>query len=354
MRNRVLNSSTESYRTLAGSSPTRGIRDSDGIKYHEGHIFARAMDGQDAVTIGVSSLSKIWSNTSNRVPQFLGWCASLADRLSNNQKVKTGTELDKLGSGELALSIPENVITADWSKETYVNPTRLQYFDLGGKPVSSQLLDCDLQVVVDRDDPDSLIVTLEAADLTWPFRYRLNHRPHFQLLDDQQQSIVLDRNGRPWLLIDYINSHPLRFYFSDFSSLEGRELLRSAETEPAALDSDRIELIDWARANVDIQREFLNINDGRIPIHEYVGKRLVNENNDVVFYDHGSGELADFLSVHDEGEIVTFTLYHCKGSKEEAPGERVDELYEVAGQVVKSVRWFGDHRKLQAKVGRRL
>jgi hypothetical protein len=33
-------------------------------------------------------------------------------------------------------------------------------------------------------------------------------------------------------------------------------------------------------------------------------------------------------------------MFHCKGSKEQQPGNRVEDLYEVCGQAVKSCVWI--------------
>ena len=354
MRNRVLNNTAESYRTLAGPSPAKGIQLSDGVRYHEGHVFARAVDGEAEVTIGLSSLSKIWSNTNSSIPQLIDWCDALAARLANEQPVKTGTELDRLGTGQLATAIPEHAIAAEWDKNTYENPCRIAYVDAEGGKVESQLLDCDLEIDGEASDREQIHLALVGPGLIWPFAFHLKPRPHFRTLDADQQAITVQRVGKPLPLIDYLNTHPIRFYFADFSSLVGREILLPPSVYPQAFDPERIEVVDWDAASVDIRREFGAAAGGRRPIHAYLGERLLAEGYDVVLYDHGPGELADYLAVRDDEEAVTFDLYHCKGSKGAMAGERVGDLYEVCGQVVKSVRWLGDEKRLRKGVGRRL
>lgn len=354
MRNRVLNNTAESYRTLAGPSPAKGIQLSDGVRYHEGHVFARAQDGEDDVTIGLSSLSKIWSNTSSPVPQLIDWCDALAARLGSNAPVETGTELDRLGTGQLAAEVPEHVIAADWDKDTYENPCRIAYVDAEGGNVGCQLLDCDVEIDSEASDREHIELALVGPGLHWPFAFHLKPRPHFQTVEQDQPEITVQRAGRPLPLIDYLNIHPIRFYFADFSSLVGREILLPPTVQPQAFDPEQIEAVDWLAENVNMQREFGDAGDGLRSIHDYLGQRLLDEGYDLVLYDHGSGELADYLAVRDEEEAVSFELYHCKGSKEATAGERVGDLYEVCGQVVKSVRWLGDEKRLQNRVKRRL
>jgi superfamily II DNA or RNA helicase len=354
MRNRVLNNTSESYRTLSGSTPTRGIDPSDGVRYHEGHIFGRGLDGEKEVTIGLSSLSKIWSNTSTLVDELVDWCDALAERLSSKETVKTGSELDYLGTGSLAKSIPEHPIAADWDRGTYTNPCRIRYADEDGVMVVSQLLDCSLDIDHNQSSKERVVVVLRNSGLEWPIEFRIDRRPHFQLLDPAQQGIKIERNGPGVSLIDYLNGRPLRFYFADFSSLVGREILLPPEVEPVAFPEDQIEVINWRKERVDICREFGAKAGGLCSIHDYVGKRLSDRNYDFVLYDHGSGELADYIGIKDDGEALLFELYHCKKSKSKTAGERVDDLYEICGQVVKSVRWMGDYKRLRERIKGRI
>jgi len=354
MRNRVLNNTTESYRTLAGSAPDRGIRRGDSLLYHEGHAFARGLDGDQEITIGLSSLSKVWSNTSSLVPDLLEWCSQLADRLASDQQPITGSALDLLGTTQLAKRIPTNPIAADWDKHTYTSPCQITYHDEHDQPMTRQLLDFDLMVDTAESDSKAIRFAISGPDLYWPLEFRLDERPHIQLTNADQQAVQVARVGRPIALIDYLNAHPVRFYFADFSSLIGRELLMPPAHELLAFAVEQIEAVDWAAENVDIQLEFGSSKDGRHSIHDYLARRLLADGHEVVLYDHGSGELGDYLAVREDPEFVQFELYHCKGSKEPTAGDRVSDLYEVCGQVVKSVRWFNKNDRLRKRVRERV
>lgn len=72
---------------------------------------------------------------------------------------------------------------------------------------------------------------------------------------------------------------------------------------------------------------------------------------DVVFDDDGAGEVADIVAIKNinNNELV-IDLYHCKYCLKTdgiaRPGARIDDVYQVAGQAIKSVKWFGDKEKL--------
>lgn len=118
--------------------------------------------------------------------------------------------------------------------------------------------------------------------------------------------------------------------------------------ESGAIHGDT-ETIEWT--GCDITVEFL-INDGSEKAlqrrAELGDNRTVQEHLEqhllalptlvALFYDHRSGEAADYIAVTaDPNGDVEIALYHCKGAGGAPSGGRVGDVYEVAGQLVKSV-----------------
>ncbi len=107
-----------------------------------------------------------------------------------------------------------------------------------------------------------------------------------------------------------------------------------------------MEVVDWTAANVDITREFGAAGDGLISVHAYLDRELANSDAAVVYYDHGTGEIADFVVFKQDGMHLVIRLLHCKGATGAVPGHRLDDINEITGQVVKSVTWAHKHRML--------
>jgi hypothetical protein len=59
--------------------------------------------------------------------------------------------------------------------------------------------------------------------------------------------------------------------------------------------------------------------------------------------DHGSGEIADVVVLErlqqGPNARVRAHLMHCKASSDHQPGHRLNDLYEVVGQTIRSARW---------------
>lgn len=146
---------------------------------------------------------------------------------------------------------------------------------------------------------------------------------------------------------EFLNEYPLHFYCADFSRLRGEEWFPCREA-PDLFDRAQIQTIDWNGCN--IQKEFYKQNearDGRASVHEHLDVRLQGDaNNTIIFYDHRSGEVADYLVVATEANRFVMTLYHCKKSGGQQPGCRIDDIYDAAGQVIKSFNLLSNEKEL--------
>ena len=89
-------------------------------------------------------------------------------------------------------------------------------------------------------------------------------------------------------------------------------------------------------------------------VHGHLRQMLEKTAAEIIYYDHGSGEIADYVTVTRQSDTLAVGLYHCKGSKEPKPGARVEDAYEVCGQAEKSVVWAQSLPRLLKKIdGRR-
>ena len=81
--------------------------------------------------------------------------------------------------------------------------------------------------------------------------------------------------------------------------------------------------------------------------------------SDIVIYDHRTGEVADYISFQETNDAIICKLAHCKGAsgkkiKDKKAGSRVDDAYEVAGQVVKCLPYRQRPDELKLKLINRL
>ena len=80
---------------------------------------------------------------------------------------------------------------------------------------------------------------------------------------------------------------------------------------------------------------------------------LANKEYKYIVYDHGSGEIADFITMREEENRILVSLYHVKKMSGSNYNSTVGDIYEVCGQAIKSITWFSVKGKLPQKIMQR-
>ena len=339
MRNRQQSSLTESYRMLTGSHVDEAIRAEDARLFHRGHCFGSAIENGNEVTIGLSSASKIWSNTSFSLPELLAWCRNLARKILDEKAAVTGSNLDLLQMGTIVSAMPARALWAEWDKDIYLDPP-LARFEIDGRPFQDALTQFSLEV--EESDADGVRLLLEGPSLGTRIQFKIAENPQFSYLSDEQTRVELAFGRRSEDIVDYFNDNPLNLMLDDWSRICGEEHFTAPAEPYNPFDSERIKVVDWKGGGVDIRVEYADNRGNVIPssIQLFLERQLNVDGNAVVFWDHGSGESADFIVLRPAAEDgVHVTLYHCKAAGGAEPGNRVGDVYEVCAQAVKSIIW---------------
>jgi superfamily II DNA or RNA helicase len=336
MRKRHKLGQIESYRIISGPSADKAIQDSDGRLFDRGHCFGKAVEDGSEITIGVSTASKVWSNTYDRIPELLDWCNNLARKIASRRIAVTGSRLDLLSPGEELIHVPAGVIAMTWVSDVYRDPPPVLYHRADGTVAEKNLLDFDLEIVDSREG--GVIFAIRNDEIEWRGEFSLEGINLFQPALEDGPDMVVHRGNEDVWMEDYLNEELPSFYTSDLSAIEGTSIFRL----PAELEifgNDSFETIDWAAAGVDITKEKPSGN-GRRSIFEWTEERLIGSDAAVVFCDDGSGEMSDFISLEETAAGPRVKMFHCKASGGPQPGNRVDDLYDVCGQAVKSSVWL--------------
>jgi len=356
MKNRVLNSSTESYRIITGSRAQEAIRSTDGQLYHRGHIFGKAEEQGEKITIGYSSASKVWSNRYYRIPELITWCSILASKFQSEAVVNTASGLDFLNVGEEIDEIPEQVICADWGELAYRQPLSVEYIDSDGRGGSCDLLDLQLDIDRANSTTEQVQIVINGPGFELPLEFSLTRDVYFNPINEDANNIRLHKGADSITIIDYLNANPLDIYLADMSRINGSEIYRFNADDFQPLDLESIKVIDWIGESVNITKEFGETSgeDELISIHDFMMKYITSQNPVLLFYDHRKGEIADFVSIMETDDQISIALYHCKGSGGNTPATRLEDVYEVSSQVIKSTYWLNRPTELFERIRQRL
>ncbi|MGE7413575.1 DEAD/DEAH box helicase [Methylobacterium tarhaniae] len=351
LRNRASNSSAAAYLTKTGGSVERTISHADARHYMRGHLFGGGTrDGVD-ITIGVSGTSKIWQNSSARLFELVDWMDGLAGRLSTQRAVVTHSGLDLLATAREIDRFPAPVFAADWDRDVYTHPWSVMVASATGIR-SVPLTDFDVAVDHAGCDDWQVPVTIKGHGTEIALTFDIRGEPHFRGGSDVA-SVMVERRGARATLLDHLNERPLSFYTVELGLIRGSDYSTPADPDQAPFDPACVDCHDFVASNVCINTEVGVAPGSKLSIFQFVQGRLVNGPATVVFCDHGSGEIADFIEIREFGDEIEVEIHHCKSTKHTAPGTRVEDAYEVIGQAIKSARWC-ERARIRAKIEHRM
>lgn len=348
LKNTTFNSQSETYRTLTGPAAERAVTAGDSRAYAQGHFFGSGSSGGEKETIGASSSSRIWSNQRLSLAEFYQWVARLDGRLAGNAPFSE-TRLDVIRSATTLHRLPDRVIAGTWPRAGFKTNPRIRIRrPEDQRPLYSRLTEWDLADFDCRPLEAQLLFSIHSEEASANMRFSPQGR--MVALLDQNMGLEIESANDLWMpLADWLSEHPPMFYASDKSTFEGLNLMLAPQLQAVSLTKDDTQVIGWEECEIRV--EFVIDNDtekAREQRAELQGKRTVQEHLEqyllglpnvvALFYDHRSGEAADYIAVTVEANgDVDITLYHCKGAGGAPSGGRVDDVYEVAGQLVKSV-----------------
>lgn len=362
---RVSTSSTNvpSYKLLTGKSAENTIRLSDGEFFSLGHLLGRMNWGTKDIVLGFSGDNgRIWSATRDHLISFISWCNELSERLSDDVQSNVPYLSHLKHSYRLQDRLPAQPYSIELHESFYyqiVNGLRLEITDQSGNTQVMENLElADVSINNDSWDPmnpNRCVFSFGNETFQMNVEYCLEQRQLFHLLPDNiSQSCVFkvpDQGALIDLSLDeYFSQYPPIIFLVDGS------VVISDRHFPYQVPNYNIPdyLFDgknWENYNCEITIEDMNMvrNQNRVSElrknhrNSVIGAAqvIIQEKfpeRAIIFTDHHSGEIADFVVIDHLSEIPCIHFFHCKASETNQPGARQRDAYEVLAQARKCVR----------------
>lgn len=336
----------ESYRIMAGSDVSSAIDTDTGRLYSAGHAFCKATDKetQKESTIGYSSASKVWSSTYLDLREYIKWFDMIGKKIINREiEVKTNTNFDLLPHPHILTEYPDNIFYSDFDSKTY-SSTPLVKLCTGQMIL---LTDCKLRII----DIEKKNVSVELSHEMFSTIVKCSITGRYTSVNN---TLILKSGTGEITLQDYLSDNPLIFRTLDDSTIQGIDLYPGIYEEDI-FDSNIIEGVDWKALDTDVSLEFNKKGDTTSRSIQCVLKEILlsNDKYKYIVYDHGSGEIADFITLYGDGPYMVVSLYHVKKMSGKNYNSTVGDIYEVCGQAVKSITWFTTKGNLIKKIKQR-
>lgn len=339
---RVRQALLASYEMKAGRNADRAIAEEDADYKLLGHAMGKTEEG----SFGISTAkSKFWEpRAAENLLAFREWCRGCA-KMIREEQAATGGALDRFRIADHLSAFPEHPLAALISEALL--PERCLLIRDGKRRID--LLEIDLEV--ETVDERTVEITLNHDDESL-LRLRQEISGSMSYANDSEEDsafIMEEATGEVTQITAEFESRPPIVFFGDGSFVEGGKGASIPEFttgSPPSFVLDR----DWT--GVDTKAEVSGASGDNQTIQEGTLEKL-REGARWIIKDHSSRELADFICVRDASEVVEVSFVHCKGSPK-SPGGRVEDLYDVIGQAIRSARWCRPGPTFWAELRRRL
>ena len=334
--------SGESYRIMAGSDVSDAIDKNSGRMYSAGHAFCKAVDNSESITIGYSSAAKVWSSSYKDLKDYIQWCDNLGRKIADKKiEVKTNTNFDYLPHPIMLREYPNDIFYAEFDARVYSSAPIIKVI---GSNLSMRLTDADITVVETKKDKVKINISIDGY--TECLECDLNAKYH-----SVKNVFVVYCGGDTVFLDDYLTDNPIIYRTFSDATITGMDVILG-DYEGDVFDATIIEAVDWEAYSTDLSLEFRKSEtDTNVSIQDALYEILKsNGKYKYVIYDHGTGEIADFITIQDTETELLVGLYHVKKKSGTQYNSSVGDVYEVSGQAIKSTMWFATKGKLIDKI----
>lgn len=213
------------------------------------------------------------------------------------------------------------------------------------------LSECTIKNTLIQGDKADFLLNLPDSSIT--FSILLGGEQGHSVTGLDESTIMIEGiKSDPVSLKKFFEENPPTLFLMDGCTISGCILTDYGSAELLQIPESQIEAFTWE--NVDYTKESLYKKGTKREksVQEYMMKHLVNKGAKIVFNDDNSGESADIVSIFQESDMIRFELVHCKYSKDKS-GLRLEDLFEVCGQAIVSLRYKWKPEELLKHLERR-
>ena len=323
------------YSMLMGIDVSEGL---DSLKANErvqNNIFGSGFEGGEPRTLGCSVKGKFWSYARvHDLIDWIHWCHRIGSLLVNEQIPSSAAFASAMRPRQINARPDAHPLVIHWPDDVLFSYEERVEVSLGGEAVS--ITECDIALNNhERMGPMQFRVSSGGKKAVFEVRFA-DAGAKYPQVSGPTANIKTPRHSL--LLSEYFEEYAPQIDFGDGSFL----IYSHHYTPPEKLDvrpllEDKLTVWDWTDTDIRIESQGPEKREDSIQYR--VIQELLYGDHDIIFDDDGSGEFADVIALRMHEEVVEVLLCHCKYSSGDEPGARLKDVYEVAGQALKSVQF---------------
>ncbi len=298
------------------------------------HIATSGFDDGERVSISAALSGRFWSARSARnLKEWVDWCDKQGGKLLD-ESIRLEDVLDSFVIPQDVTERPPFVLlAAEWPWQVYLGTRSTPSVEHDG----ARYLLPDVQLDV-TDHGTSGPFGIAVSTSAWRLHYEasVDERGLTYAAVGADADVVMSGTSVP--LSDWLNANKPTLVLEGDRVIGGGDRLLARRAGLAPYARSGLEIIGWN--GVDRRVEAQGRERRPDSIQAFMSRHL-QEIGDftVLLDDDGSGEVADLVGLTIEGGELLVTLVHCKYSAAATAGARLQDLYEVCGQAMRSAKW---------------
>ncbi len=331
------------YRQGGGTrySMLMGIDVSDGIdslmrtERIQNNIFGSGFEDGEPRTLGCSIKGKFWSQARvHDLTDWTRWCHRIGALLTNESIPVSAAFASAMRPQQITERPDAHPLVIYWPMSVLFSYEERVEIYLAG--VVYPLAECDLVLKNnERTGPLGFHVRGGDQEASFEVRFRGNEAAYPQIA------------GAPCAIKTCRGVESSSEFFADDAPQidfgDGSFLIYShLYVPPAEIDlkpvmEETLAAWDWSGTDLRVESQGL---ERRPDFIQYrVIQELRKDDFDIIFDDDGTGEFADIIAIKVRETVVEVLLCHCKYASSDVGAARLKDVYEVAGQALKSVQF---------------
>lgn len=323
-----------SFQQFFGSSVEDGLDNLTKGKLKKNNLYGIGFRDGKKISIGCSVRGKIWSRERGNLYVFKEWCDEIGN-LIFNENIDTDIVLKNTLRFIVIKNYPDVApIGFDWPDEVYEKGNLA--FNYGKHFIKYD--EFSVSIDIEKSNNKYIYINFESEIITIQTRcFITGNKVNYELLSPNDKPIFLTMGQVTNSIDDYFNEFYPRIFFADGSVSYGSHLVESISSNPKF---DASELIPLTWDNTDLSKEsIISKGEFRKNSIQYVFYEYINDCHDIIINDDGSGEIADLIGINNNESSIELTLYHLKYAIDGKVSKNINNLYQVCGQAIKSIRW---------------
>ena len=325
-----------SFQSFFGSSVEDGLSALTEGKLSKNNVFGMGFQDGSKCSAGCSLKGELWSRDRANLFSFKKWCNHVGSLISN-ENIDENVVLKNTLKHYAIKKYPINIVPLgfDWPTEIYENGVLVIKYLNHAIPYD------DFSVTIDSEssNEDSMFLQFECSEFV--FRVMATIKDNgisFDVLAPLDKPIILSRGRTDYSVDEFFNRFTPKVFYSDGSVLYGKHMVDHPLNTPQFDASNFID-IDWGDTKLEQESQYSKQGDFRPKSIQAFYSELIKKDYNVLIDDDGSGEVADLIGINIVDNAIDITLHHLKYAIGGRVSENINNLYQVCGQAVKSIRW---------------